>query len=84
MHTDASKTQLGAVLAQESKTIALNSEKDLQCTNQTYYNQRELLAVMKNTERVYKCTIKQKIVIHTDTKSEIMQTSILTESSDKS
>ena len=49
MHTDASKTQLGAVLAQESKTIALNSEKDLQCTNQTYYNQRELLAVMKNT-----------------------------------
>ena len=33
MHTDASKTQLGAVLAQESKTIALNSEKDLQCTN---------------------------------------------------
>ncbi len=60
MHTDASKTQLGAVLAQESKTVALNSEKDLQCTNQTYYNQRELLAVMKTLKEFISALLNRK------------------------
>ena len=69
IHTDASHTQLGAVIAQRGRPIAFYSRKLK--PEQTRYTttERELLSIVETLKEFRNILLGQKIVVHTDHKN---------------
>ena len=69
IHTDASNTQLGAVIAQDGKPIAFYSRKlnDAQTRHTT--TERELLAIVETLKEYRNILLGQKIRVYTDHKN---------------
>ena len=69
IHTDASHTQLGAVIAQRGKPIAFYSRKLK--PEQTRYTttERELLSIVETLKEFRNILLGQKIVVYTDHKN---------------
>ena len=69
IHTDASHTQLGAVIAQKGKPIAFYSRKLK--PEQTRYTttERELLSIVETLKEFRNILLGQRIVVHTDHKN---------------
>jgi len=71
IHTDASHTQLGAVISQERKPIAFYSKK-LSPTQQRYTTtERELLALVEILKEFKNILLGQQITVFTDHKNLI-------------
>ena len=69
IHTDASHTQLGAVISQDNRPIAFYSRK-LKPEQQRYTTtERELLRIVKTLKEFCNILLGQKIVVHTDRKN---------------
>jgi len=66
IHTDASHTQLGAVISQNDKPIAFYSQK--LTPTQTCYTttERELLAIVETLKEFKNILLGQEIIIYTD------------------
>jgi RNase H-like domain found in reverse transcriptase len=69
LHTDASHTQLGAVISQDNKPIAFYSRKLK--PEQTRYTttERELLSIVETLKESRNILLGQSIEIHTDHKN---------------
>ena len=69
IHTDASHTQLGAVISQRGKPIAFYSRKLK--PEQTRYTttERELLSIVETLKEFRNILLGQRIVVHTDHKN---------------
>ena len=69
IHTDASHTQLGAVISQSGKPIAFYSRKLK--PEQTRYTttKRELLSIVETLKEFRNILLGQKIIVHTDHKN---------------
>ena len=69
IHTDASHTQLGAVISQRGKPIAFYTRKLK--PEQTRYTttERELLSIVETLKEFRNILLGQKIVVHTDHKN---------------
>ena len=69
IHTDASHTQLGAVISQKGKPIAFYSRKLK--PEQTRYTttERELLSIVETLKEFRNILLGQKIIVHTDHKN---------------
>lgn len=69
IHTDASHTQLGAVISQNDKPIAFYSRKLK--PEQTRYTttERELLSIVETLKEFRNILLGQQIVVHTDHKN---------------
>ncbi len=69
IHTDASHTQLGAVISQDDKPIAFYSRKLK--PEQTRYTttERELLSIVETLKEFRNILLGHKIVVHTDHKN---------------
>ena len=69
IHTDASQTQLGAVISQDGKPIAFYSRKLTDCQTRYTTTERELLAIVETLKEFRNILLGQKLVIHTDHKN---------------
>ena len=69
IHTDASKAQIGAVIAQEGRPIAFYSRRLTDCQTRYTTTERELLAIVETLKEFRNILLGQKIVIHTDHKN---------------
>jgi hypothetical protein len=69
IHTDASHTQLGAVISQKGKPIAFYSRKLK--AKQTRYTttEREPLSIVETLKEFRNILLGQKLVVHTDNKN---------------
>ena len=69
IHTDASHTQLGAVISQNNKPIALYSRK-LQLAQRDYTTTKcKLLSIVKTLKEFKNILLGQQIVVYTDHKN---------------
>ena len=69
IHTDASKTQLGAVISQNNKPIAFYSRK-LNPAQVNYTTQeRELLSIVETLKEFRNILLGQEIIVYTDHKN---------------
>ena len=69
IHTDASNTQLGAVISQNNKPIAFYSKK-LQPAQRRYTTtERELLSIIETLKEFKNILMGQQIVVYTDHKN---------------
>ena len=69
IHTDASHTQLGAVISQNNKPIAFYSRK-LQLAQRRYTTtEHELLSIIKTLKEFKNILLGQQIVVYTDHKN---------------
>ena len=69
IHTDASHTQLGAVISQDGKPIAFYSRKLNDAQTRYTTTERELLAIVETLKEYRNILLGQKIVVHTDHKN---------------
>ena len=69
IHTDASKTQLGAVISQEGKPIAFYSRKLSPAQTSYTTTEQELLSIVEVLKEFRNILLGQQIVIHTDHKN---------------
>ena len=69
IHTDASHTQLGAVISQNDKPIALYSHKLKPEQRQYTTTERELLSIVETLKEFCNILLGQKIVVHSDHKN---------------
>ena len=68
IHTDASKSQIGAVISQAGKPIAFYSRRLSDCQTRYTTTERELLAIVETLKEFRNILLGQKIVIHIDHK----------------
>jgi len=69
IHTDASETQLGAVISQDGKPIAFYSRK-LSSTQQRHTTtERELLAIVETLKEFKSVSLGQQIAVFSDHKN---------------
>ena len=66
IHTDASHTQLGAVISQENKPIAFYSRKLSPTQTRYTTTERELLAIVETLKEFKNILLGQEIIIYTD------------------
>ena len=69
IHTDASHTQLGAVISQNSKLIAFYSRKLQLAQRQYTTTERELLSIIETLKEFKNILLGQQIVVYTDHKN---------------
>ena len=69
IHTDASKTQLGAVISQSGKPIAFYSRKLNPAQTRYTTTERELLAIVETLKEFRNILLGQQIKIYTDHKN---------------
>ena len=69
IHTDASHTQLGAVISQNNKPIAFYSRKLNDAQTRYTTTERELLAIVETLKEYRNILLGQKIIVHTDHKN---------------
>ena len=69
IHTDASHTQLGAVISQEEKPIAFYSCKLAPAQTRYTTTERELLAIVETLKEFRNILLGQRITVHTDHKN---------------
>ena len=69
LHTDASKKQLGAVVAQDGKPIAFYSRRLTDAQTRYTTTERELLAIVETLKEFRSILLGQRIVVHTDHKN---------------
>ena len=69
IHTDASHTQLGAVISQNNKPIAFYSKKFQPAQRQYTTNECKLLSIIKTLKEVKNILLGQQIVVYTDHKN---------------
>ena len=66
IHTDASKTQLGAIISQEGKPIAFYSRKLNPAQTRYTTTERELLSIVETFKEFRNILFGQKISVNTD------------------
>ena len=66
IHTDASKTQLGAVIAQDNKPIAFYSRKLNPAQTRYTTTERELLSIVETLKEFRNILLGQQIIVYTD------------------
>jgi hypothetical protein len=66
IHTDASNTQLGAVISQDNRPIAFYSRKLNLAQTRYTTTERELLAIVETLKEFRNILLGQRIQIHTD------------------
>ena len=66
IHTDASKTQLGAVISQEGRPIAFYSRKLTPAQTRYTTTERELLSIVETLKEFRTILLGQQIIVHTD------------------
>ena len=69
IHTDASKVQLGAVIAQQDKPIAFYSRKLNPAQTRYTTTERELLSIVEVLKEFRNILLGQELIIHTDHKN---------------
>ena len=69
IHTDASKTQLGAVISQEGKPIAFYSRKLNDAQTRYTTTERELLAIVETLKEYRNILLGHEIRVYTDHKN---------------
>ena len=69
IHTDASHTQLGAVISQNNKPIAFYSRKLQPAQTRYTTTERELLSIVETLKEFKNILLGQQIVVHTDHKN---------------
>ena len=69
IHTNASHTQLGAVISQNNKLIAFYSRKLQPAQRQYTTTERELLSIVKTLKEFKNILLGQQIVVYTDHKN---------------
>ena len=69
IHTDASHTQLGAVISQDGRPIAFYSRKLNPAQTRYTTTERELLAIVETLKEFRNILLGQKIIVHTDHKN---------------
>ena len=69
IHTDASHTQLGAVISQNNKPIAFYSRKLQPAQTQYTTTQRELLSIVETLKEFKNILLGQQIMVYTDHKN---------------
>jgi hypothetical protein len=69
IHTDASKTQLGAVISQKNKPIAFYSRKLQLAQTQYTTTERELLSIVETLKEFKNILLGQQIVVYTNHKN---------------
>ena len=68
IYTDASDTQLGAMITQNGKPIAYYSRKLTDAQTRYTTTERELLAIVETLKEYRNILLGQKLIIHTDHK----------------
>lgn len=69
IHTDASQSQIGVVIAQEGRPIAFYSRQLIDSQTRYTTTKRELLAIVETLKEYRNILLEQKIVIHIDHKN---------------
>ena len=69
IHTDASHTQLGAVISQDNRPIAFYSRKLNPAQTRYTTTERELLSIVETLKEFRNILLGQQIVVHTDHKN---------------
>ena len=69
IHTDASHTQLGAVISQNNKPIAFYSRKLSDAQTRYTTTERELLAIVETLKEFRNILLGQQIIVYTDHKN---------------
>jgi RNase H-like domain found in reverse transcriptase/Integrase zinc binding domain len=69
IHTDASKTQLGAVISQNNRPIAFYSKKLNPAQTRYTTTERELLSIVETLKEFRSILLGHQIIIHTDHKN---------------
>ena len=69
IHTNASAFQLGAVISQKDKPIALYSRKIIDDQKWYTVTERELLSIVETLKEFIMILLSQKLIIYTDNKN---------------
>ena len=74
IHTDASKTQLGAVISQDDKPIASYSRKINPAQTRYTNTECELLSIVETLKEFCTMLLGQQLIVHTDHENLVYKT----------